>query len=719
MSGRETAGDNPILHAMAYAIQASLRAGRKDVTLAIKNAIEQKLISGRVSRKRSFEERDDPKFIESLPKERTLFHFNEDGSLQVLEINDDALRESIRRTFESTNPLIGAANWLTSKVGATHTRYNFNFAPMNFVRDGLTNAGAIGADMGPKKAAEYLGAMSSLVANGGLLKAMKVAILYDKTDATSQQTLRGLANSDPFIANMVEFIKEGGMVSYLHGLTVKSNFEQLYKEIGRSGILTKVEQLEKFIDVWTDMFELASRSAAYSVAKADAYANNITGDAAKTKAAAYAKNLANFEQVGDWGKALGSLYMFFRPSATGALRAIESIAPAFRTADRAWDSLKAELPEKLRQDPATKDKFLANYNQNRKNAQIMTASLMGLGALAYTMAFMFADDDDDLGRNPVGTDNMQQWTRYARFHVPKVLSEAIGLKDPLVFQMPWGFGLGAFAASGAQLAAAVAGKQSFGDALANIFLQISLDSFVPIPISRMPATEMPGAFILDSIAPSVLRPVFEFVINKNGLGQEIYNDQNRRMGDAYTGGDHIPEIYKEAARWMANNTVGDIDISPNTLYFLSNSYLDGIAKFFEVGNDAALLLSGKKDFKPKTDLPLFGSFFGSRSNVDSREYSAVEKKIEDIEKKIKQFDTDPLMAAKYDIKHPLHRTLVDMYNHDKNQELRDLRHEAKQIRLNTAFDPKDRDAMIKIINMQQNLVKYRLVQIYKAYGVEP
>jgi hypothetical protein len=207
------------------------------------------------------------------------------------------------------------------------------------------------------------------------------------------------------------------------------------------------------------------------VAKADAYANNITGDAAKTKAAAYAKNLANFEQVGDWGKALGSLYMFFRPSATGALRAIESIAPAFRTADRAWESLKAELPDNLRQDTAIRDKFLTNYNQNRKNAQIMTASLMGLGALTYTMAFMFADDDDDLGRNPVGTDNMQQWTRYARFHVPKVLSEAIGLKDPLVLQMPWGFGLGAFAASGAQLAAAVAGKQSFGDALANIFLR--------------------------------------------------------------------------------------------------------------------------------------------------------------------------------------------------------------------------------------------------------
>jgi hypothetical protein len=455
------------------------------------------------------------------------------------------------------------------------------------------------------------------------------------------------------------------------------------------------------------------------VAKADAYANNITGDAAKTKAAAYAKNLANFEQVGDWGKALGSLYMFFRPSATGALRAIESIAPAFRTADRAWESLKAELPENLRKDPATRDKFLANYSQNRKNAQIMTAGLMGLGALTYTMAFMFADDDDDLGRNPVGTDNMQQWTRYARFHVPKVLSEAIGLKDPLVLQMPWGFGLGAFAASGAQLAAAVAGKQSIGDALANVFLQISLDSFVPIPISRMPATEMPLEFVLDSVAPSVVRPLLEFALNKNGLGQEIYNDQNRRMGDAYTGGDHIPEIYKEAARWVANNTVGDIDISPNTLYFLSNSYLDGIAKYLEVGNDVALVVGGKKDFKPKTDLPLFSSFFGSRSNVDSREFSAVEKKIQDIEKQIKQFDTDPLMAMKYDINHPMHRTLVDMYNHDKNQELRDLRHQAKEVRLNTALEPRDRDAIVRIINFQENLIKHNLVEIYKAYGVKP
>jgi hypothetical protein len=44
----------------------------------------------------------------------------------------------------------------------------------------------------------------------------------------------------------------------------------------------------------------------------------------------YAKNLANFEQVGRWGKQAGALFMFFRPAATGAVRAIEALAPAFR-----------------------------------------------------------------------------------------------------------------------------------------------------------------------------------------------------------------------------------------------------------------------------------------------------------------------------------------------------------------------------------------------------
>ena len=224
----------------------------------------------------------------------------------------------------------------------------------------------------------------------------------------------------------------------------------------------------------------------------------------------YAKNLANFEQVGELGRAMGAFYMFFRPAATGAVRAIESVAPAFRR----LESVLEGLPPEIKKDSAALETFKKNYAEKQQHARIMVTGLIALGMLSYYMAAMMSDDDE-LGRNAVLNDNMQQWTRYARFHIPQDITRAMGINNPVVFQIPWGFGLGAFAASGAQIAGAISGKTSVKDALANVFLQISLDSFVPIPVSKMPPTEMPLEFFLDSIAPSIARPILEFALNKD------------------------------------------------------------------------------------------------------------------------------------------------------------------------------------------------------------
>lgn len=722
--GRESVSDNPLQQSIVDASRAATRAGRKNVTLAIKNAINQKLIKGsRHGDPVPFEERGDREWLNNIPRGKSIFHYNTDGSIEVFIIEDPKMRESIRRTFKDTSAIVKMANDITSALGAMHTRYNFNFAPLNFVRDALTNTFAIGADMGPREAAEFIKQLSSIVIQGGLVKAMRVAVLYQNLDPKKQSQYQTLATTgDAHTRAMIEFIEQGGMVSYMQGLSLKENFLELEKEIGKNGIVTTVQGLNKFLDLWTDMFEIASRSAAYMVAKQNAVKSGMSREAAQEKAADYAKNLANFEQVGEYGKILGAFYMFFRPSATGAVRAIESVAPAFDL--REWDTISRTLPEAIRNDPTASATYRKNYMKQQSNARIMTAGLMGAGMLAYTMAYMLSDDDDDLGRNPVLTDNMQQWTRFARFHIPKSITEAMGLNKPVVIQIPWGFGLGAFAASGAQIASAIAGQQPVKEALANIFLQISLDSFVPIPISRMPPTEMPLEFFLDSIAPSVVRPILEFALNKNGLGQEIYNDQNRRMGDAYTGGDRIPQVYKDVARWAANNSVGSMigiqDVSPNTLYFLSNSYADGAARMFvELPANIYNMSSDRKKFDPKTDLPLFGSFFGSKSNVDSREFSKVERQILDMQEKIKMFDTDPLMAMRYDAAYPFNRMLVDMYNKDVNGDLRNLRAEAKKIRLDDNLSPSTRESILKVMTFQQNLIKHNLIMTYKAYGVEP
>jgi len=724
MDGRVSVSKNPVLQTMSDATRAAMRAGRRNLTQAIKNSLKQDkklnpngqgLLEGYVKKTIPFEERNTTD-LKDLKGETTIFHYNKDGSIDVLVVKDKKQREAIRRTYQQTKPIVDIANTATSFFGKLHTRYNYQFAPMNFVRDALTNAFTIGAELGPVEAARFIKEITTMVvAKNGLYKAMQVAILYEKGDSHSQAALQQLAKKDPYIRDMVEFIKTGGMVSYLQGMSLKSNFQELKKEVGRSGVLRTKEQMEKFVDIWTDMFELASRAAAYRVAKENAMRNGESERAATVRAVAYSKNLANFEQVGEMGKAMGAFYMFFRPAATGAVRAIEAVAPAW---PGSVEAALERLPPNIKNDPAALAQYKAAYAKKAQSARIMTGSLIGLGMLAYGMAQMFADDDD-LGRNAVATDNMQQWTRFARFHVPSKISTAMGMGEDLVFQIPWGFGLGAFAASGAQLAAYFAGAQSFKDMAQNIFLQISLDSFVPIPVSKMPPLEMPLQFALDSIAPSIVRPVLEFALNKNGLGQDIYNDQNRRFGDAYTGGDKIPELYKDISRNMADSTLGEIDISPNTLYFLANSYLDGVSRIGEAVHGVNDLAGGRKEFNPKTDIPLFGSFFGAKSNVDSREFTKVEQKIQDMEKKIKMFESNPEIAAEYMAKHPMDEMIVDMYNEQVNNELKELRSQAKQIRLQQGYTPKERQELLKIINYQQNLVKYQMIETFKAYGVEP
>ena len=735
MDGRFSVSRNPILQTMSDGVRSALRAGRRDLTQTVKNLLPagqfnpngQGHLEGKVALHIPFEKRDSVD-LSQYKGETTIFHYNDDGSIDILVVSDPKMRNAIRRSYKRINPLIELANKITGGIGMLHTRYNYQFAPLNFVRDALTNAFTIGAEMGPREAARFLTAVATQVStNNGLYKAMQVAVLYDKGDEKSIKSLEAMKKRDPYMKDMIEMIEQGGLVSYLQGLGLKSNFIELHKSIGKSGIITSVDKLNKFVDIWTDMFEIASRGAAYGIVKQNMYTKNLARgmsekdamETAMVEAAAYTKNLANFEQVGEMGKALGAFYMFFRPAATGAVRAIEALAPAW---PGSMERAVFNLPKSIKDNEAAVKAFKEDYKEQQRNARVMTSALMGLGMMTYAMAYMTADDDD-LGRNSVATDNMDQWTRYLRFHIPRKITEEMGIEVPVVIQIPWGFGLGAFAAAGAQIAAMTAGHIPVTKALSNIFTSITLDSFIPIPVSKMPATEMPLEFFLDSIAPSVARPLLEFALNKNGLGQAIYNDQNRRMGDAYTGGDKIPELYKDISRGVANSSIdwftGVLDVSPNTLYFLSNSYIDGIGRVLETAYGMPDIVKGEKSFNPKTDLPLFGSFFGAKSNVDSREFSAVEKKIADMERKINMFSkADSMAAIRYDTKNPFDRMLVHSYNYQLNSQLNPLREQAKKIRL-MDLPPNTRDSMLKIVNFQQNLVKRNMIEQYKAYGLTP
>lgn len=705
--GRETDSDNSIVQSLTDATRAAMRAGRRDVTLAIKNAVTKdkdgnQLLKGKIAKTIPFADRYKDLNIGEEKKENVIFHYNKDGSIDVIEIFDKAQRNAIRRTYEQSQPIIDMLNHVTSTVGQMHTRYNVAFAPVNFFRDALTNAYSIGVEMGPKAAAQYIGAIATDVASGGLFRAAKVAALYE---AGKFDQIRAMAKKNGYVRDMLEFIEQGGKVSYLAGLSSKGQFKELQKSLDRTGILKTKDQIDKFVDIWTDMFELASRTAAYRIAKSQAKAEGLSDADAQVKAAGYAKGLANFEQVGEWGRAAGAAFMFFRPAATGAVRAIETLGPMLRDPQEA---LK-ELPEYIQKDKVASAEFLKKYNEQKKAATAMTFGLLGLGSAIYLMS-MAMSDDDDLGRNRTATDDPNRWSRYARFHIP-------GMETPI--QIPWGFGLGAFASAGAQVTALATGNSSVKNALGNIVVT-GLDSFLPLPVSRISPIDNLPAFLMDSATPSVARPFLEWVMNVDGLGREIYNNRQSRYGDAYTGGDNIPELYKSAARTLAEITDGKVDWSPNTMYFFANNYGDGLMRLAQTGYNYGLLAAGEKAFNPKTDTVLFDSFFGAPSNYDARQFSEVEKQILSKQQKLNMFkDSNPEAYARYVEKNPMDEYIVEHYNKVINQDLKKLREEANIYRRMPGLTPKERTEAVKNVVKFQNLVKRGIIEDFEMMGVEP
>jgi hypothetical protein len=735
--GRFKTSDNPILQLINDAYRSAGRAGRRNYTQSIKNAVEDGSIPGKIAKTIKFEERNTVDLSE-FKGGANIFHYNADGSIDIIRISEPKILNALRYTFRDVNPMLDYANAITGFFGAMHTRYNYNFAPLNFVRDTLTNAWTIGASrqMGPIAAAQYLGSVSAQIVKNGLGKAMHVALLEEKGDAASKKMLLDAAQ-DPFVRDMLEYLRFGGKTTYLQGFSLKSNLEQLSKNtIGRSRIITNLEDAGKLIDSWNNMFEFTGRTAAYTIYKDRALAKNIKAGMSDTKgpqgqmspaeraaaieAAAFVKNLANFEKVGEIGRELGALYMFIRPAATGAVRAIEAVMPAFTSEKIELN----DLPPQIANDPVAKAEYIENFKIDRMYAQIMVGALTGAGYVLYWLSSLGAPDDE-WKRNSTKTDNMEQWTRFARFHIPNEVSQQLGLGKDVVFQIPWGFGLGAFAATGAQIAGMTIGNASIKEGLGNIAGTILLDSFLPLPISKIPITESPRNWLIDSITPSVLRPLVEFSMNMNGIGQTINSASQRRMGDAFTGSDRIPELYKDAAKWWFRTTDGEGllgvpgDLSPNSIYFLANSYLDGLSKIGEITYNWANLDKGEKEFNPKNDIPLFGSFFGAKTNVDSRQYGKVEEKIKEIDKRLVSMEKDdPVQHALYVAKNPLYPSVVEAYQ-SKQGELNALRQKATEIRTMKYLSPKDRDQILKTITLEQNMLKYQMVQEFKVLGVEP
>lgn len=712
--GRLSESDNPMLNTLNEGARSALRLGRKDVTLSLRNLAELGKTNPNLKNVAEvimtipFKDRYQAgqKYLQELniPTQNTVFHYRPDGSIDIIEIKDKEMREGVRRPFREDHPLIDLANKTTSFFGQMHTRYNPAFAPIDFTRNLLTYAGIVAAEYGPAVGANVVGQISSIIADGGMHKTAKFSLAFARGDTDTMERL--IAQDPEFYGELARYFEVGGRVSYVQSLSYRDNLLDAVEGAGPNPVLRTKAKVDKFFDAWLDMFEITTRMAAFRTMKKEFIAQGKSVEDAELEAAAFAKNLANFEQVGEWGKTAGAFFMFFRPAATGAVRAIQSLAPAFdvRTDKQVLDSIKEQMKFGGATDEQAQ-RALAAYNKHRRNARVSGVGIMGLGAFVFVAAYMMAGEDEE-ERNKVLIDDPARWVRNARFNT----GIEIGGRD-LVVQIPWGFGNGALASAGAQIAFTAFGGQSVLG-MANNIMDATFESFLPLPVSKINKFEHPVEWAVDSITPSALRPLFEFTMNMDGLGREIYNDRQSRYADAYTGGDNIPQMFKDAAAFLFETT--GADISPNSMYFFANNYLDGASRVAATTWGLGNVMIGRKDFDPRTDTFFLDAYLKAPSNYDSRMFSEAEKRIEEMEKDYKAVEGTANMGE-YMRDNPMNKAVIDFYNSYVNSGLRDLRAQANQIRRSKTLSPAEKTQQLRLLTEQQNKVKSAFTTALAGY----
>ena len=729
-TGSSTQAENPFHQTIIDATVASNRAGRVNFTQAVYNAIsteveydkrdtidtpkKPRLLDGEIVERFSYNERYNPNTQAEIKKlvgrKDTILHLADNGDVIVMRINDENMIRAIRGEFKARSWIVDASNTFTGFMGQMHTRFNPPFAPLNVIRDAVTDFIYLSTDLGISDGVGFANNIAQQLTKGGFQDTWKIAFMYTKGNI---QGIRDLVKDEEKKGNMypremMEYLTNGGIISFSQALSNEGAQRKLDKLLNQGTIFKGRKAAVEFFDGYMGAFELATRVAAYTTFKSNYLAKNNAGPnpspellkAAQSEATVYAKRLSNFEEVGISGTTLGGYFMFFRPSAVGAARAFETFGVMFQDINTAAQT----LPDYIKKDATRYKTWADDFNKRKSAAQTATGSLLGFGATMFALSVLLSGDDEDR-RNKTLNDDLQRWSRFMRFDI----SGITGNPDD-VFQFPWGFGPGGIAAIGAQMAGLFTARENTpGSVLGNI-IAIGMDSFLPLPLSRMNPLDEPLPFALDTISPSAIRPLIEFTWNKNAFGQQIYRARSRGFGSAYVSGDNIAESYKDSSAWLLENT--GINWSPNSVHFFLNNYVDGLSKISSNLYSMGLLAVGEKNFNPKTDVPgaFLNSFISRYSKVDQRAYGRITEELSELENDLKIFQiANPELYNNYIMKNPNVPYIITRYNTLKASlnKLNKLANDTRQTRRLTA---KQRENNLKPIKDMQIIVKKNIVK---------
>ena len=226
------------------------------------------------------------------------------------------------------------------------------------------------------------------------------------------------------------------------------------------------------------------------------------------------------------------------------------------------------------------------------------------GGVAFPMMWnqicrsIMGDDDDGLNK----FDKIPSYIRYTHLIIPMPFGDGGYVKIPL----PYGYNV--FTAAGAIFDDVIHGNTSAATGSANL-MKIAISGVSPVD----PSDQGLIAFV-----PTLFKPFAEVAANVTFTGAPIMpsgpgveNVPNYLKSWATT-----PQMFKDAAGllnfisggWVTKDGIGMLDISPETIEHITNSYLGGIGRIFQQGVTLAMSGPAGYDIQAK-DIPVISRLY--------------------------------------------------------------------------------------------------------------
>ena len=509
----------------------------------------------------------------------TIAVIDSDGNTQRVWIHDKAALRALKgENIVQATGLIKTIGSLQHTLGKYITSRNPLFWLRNPLRDAVT------ASINMQSVAEELqglgvpspSSIARALITKGLLNSfnkssVRGALLeYYRSGKTDFSKFN--PETQAYMSDLNAFLAYGGQTEYFGTNTYDAIKKDLVSAIATANPRTKAEKgraivnkIGEYMDHVSDSLENMTRYIAFKEMVDSIKSSNepagpgvwrrpdgrlISEHEIYTRAANVALNLTvNFSRKGSWAPIFNSLYMFASASIGGNVRMLETIF--------------AKDPNTGKVDMRNAFKFAAY-------------PLAAYGVQAMIARALMPEDDDGINTY----DKIPDYIKDSNLIIPSPTMDGKYLTIPL----PYGFNIFWTMARGILDSAygAATGTPSPSPMKAvTDTLSSAIDNFAPFGQTSEGLT----MFI-----PSVLRPIYQLVVNKNFAGNPIVPE-----GNSYARGD-VPnsqkywsttnETVKQLCKLINEATFGNevksgyVDVSPQVLEHLANSYLGGLGRIF-------------------------------------------------------------------------------------------------------------------------------------------